>query len=388
VAFDSPSSQKILIVAAEASSGQYAEKLLEELSRRKHKIDFFGVGTQNMESLGVRRIGKAEEMSVLGIFEILSKYKFLKSIFSNIVEECKKSKPTAAILMDYSGFNLRLARELHALNIPVLYYISPQIWAWRKGRVKTIKKYVSKMLVIFPFEKKFYEEAGVPVEFVGHPLLDDLNPAFFEPQELKNRRSKFGVHDDDVILGLMPGSRNSELKFNFPTQLEVAKRAYKNCPNLKILIMVAPTFEKENLLPYLEDFNIPFIMIKDDPFRMIHLADVVLATSGTATLMVGLLNKPQVIMYKVQWLTAIIAKLLVKGTRFFGLVNLILNKEVAPERFQEKANVDELSSLVIPWINDKNLLQQKSLELAELKTQLGEKGATVRVAQIVEEYLK
>jgi lipid-A-disaccharide synthase len=341
-----------------------------------------------MESLGVRRIGKAEEMSVLGIFEILSKYKFLKSIFSNIVEECKKSKPTAAILMDYSGFNLRLARELHALNIPVLYYISPQIWAWRKGRVKTIKKYVSKMLVIFPFEKKFYEEAGVPVEFVGHPLLDDLNPAFFEPQELKNRRSKFGVHDDDVILGLMPGSRNSELKFNFPTQLEVAKRAYKNCPNLKILIMVAPTFEKENLLPYLEDFNIPFIMIKDDPFRMIHLADVVLATSGTATLMVGLLNKPQVIMYKVQWLTAIIAKLLVKGTRFFGLVNLILNKEVAPERFQEKANVDELSSLVIPWINDKNLLQQKSLELAELKTQLGEKGATVRVAQIVEEYLK
>ncbi len=388
MAFDSPSSQKILIVAAEASSGQYAEKLLEELSRRKHKIDFFGVGTQNMESLGVRRIGKAEEMSVLGIFEILSKYKFLKSIFSNIVEECKKSKPTAAILMDYSGFNLRLARELHALNIPVLYYISPQIWAWRKGRVKTIKKYVSKMLVIFPFEKKFYEEAGVPVEFVGHPLLDDLNPAFFEPQELKNRRSKFGVHDDDVILGLMPGSRNSELKFNFPTQLEVAKRAYKNCPNLKILIMVAPTFEKENLLPYLEDFNIPFIMIKDDPFRMIHLADVVLATSGTATLMVGLLNKPQVIMYKVQWLTAIIAKLLVKGTRFFGLVNLILNKEVAPERFQEKANVDELSSLVIPWINDKNLLQQKSLELAELKTQLGEKGATVRVAQIVEEYLK
>lgn len=388
MAFDSPSSQKILIVAAEASSGQYAEKLLEELSRRKHKIDFFGVGTQNMESLGVRRIGKAEEMSVLGIFEILSKYKFLKSIFSNIVEECKKSKPTAAILMDYSGFNLRLARELHALNIPVLYYISPQIWAWRKGRVKTIKKYVSKMLVIFPFEKKFYEEAGVPVEFVGHPLLDDLNPAFFEPQELKNRRSKFGVHDDDVILGLMPGSRNSELKFNFPTQLEVAKRAYKNCPNLKILIMVAPTFEKENLLPYLEDFNIPFIMIKDDPFRMIHLADVVLATSGTATLMVGLLNKPQVIMYKVQWLTAIIAKLLVKGTRFFGLVNLILNREVAPERFQEKANVDELSSLVIPWINDKNLLQQKSLELAELKTQLGEKGATVRVAQIVEEYLK
>lgn len=376
----------VMIIAAEASSVTYAERLLEHWQRQGRSIQTFGVGSKKMEALGFERIGKAEEMAIVGAAEIISHYGLLKKVFNNLVSAAKERKPNVVIVMDYPEFNLMLSKKMHALGIPVIYYISPQVWAWRKGRVHTIKKYCKKVCLLFPFEVPFYKQHEVPHEFVGHPILDELDEKLFDEEYRRIHRNQCGIADDEIVLGLMPGSRRLELKQHFAIQLDTVRILAKKYPRLKILIMVAPTFEKEDLLPYLEDFRLPYIMMKDEPFKMIHLTDYVLATSGTATLMVGLLKKPMVIIYRMNWATAIFARLVVRG--FFGLVNLILEKEVVPERFQEQVTAEKIAPLIEKFIDDPDYRRQTQEALGLLHHQLGEKGATVRVARIVEEYLK
>ena len=375
------------MVAAEASSVIYAQRILENLKAKNINVKAFGVGSRQMEELGFERIGKSEEMAIVGAAEIISHFGLLKSVFDGLVTAAAERKPKVAIVMDYPEFNLMLSKKLHALGIPVIYYISPQVWAWRKGRVHTIKKYCKKALLLFPFEIPFYSKHQVPHEFVGHPILDELDEKLLDPAYRILHRNQCGITDDEIVLGLMPGSRRLELKQHFAIQLETARQLSHQYKNLKILIMVAPSFEKEDLYPYLEDFKLPYMMIKDEPFRMIHLCDFVLATSGTATLLVGLLKKPMVIIYRMKALTAIFAKLVVRGTKYFGLVNLILQKEVAPERFQGDALPQKLVPLFQKYIDDPVYSENVRQQLAELRHHLGEKGATERVTQIILGYL-
>ncbi len=377
----------ILIVAAEASSVIYAQRILENLKAKNINVKAFGVGSRQMEELGFERLGKSEEMAIVGAAEIISHFGLLKSVFDGLVTAAAERKPKVAIVMDYPEFNLMLSKKLHALGIPVIYYISPQVWAWRKGRVHTIKKYCQKALLLFPFEIPFYSQHQVPHEFVGHPILDELDEKLLDPAYRILHRNQCGITDDEIVLGLMPGSRRLELKQHFAIQLETARKLSHVYKNLKILIMVAPSFEKDDLHPYLEDFKLPFVMIKDEPFRMIHLCDFVLATSGTATLLVGLLKKPMVIIYRMKALTAIFAKLVVRGTKYFGLVNLILQKEVAPERFQGDATPEKLVPLFQKYIDDPVYSESVRQQLGELRQHLGEKGATERVSQIILGYL-
>lgn len=379
---------QVLMVAAEASSVTYAQRILETWQRQGMKVHAFGVGSRDMESLGFECLGRSEEMAVVGVAEIVNHYGHLKSVFDSLVLEAEKRRPKVAIVMDYPEFNLMLAKKLHALGIPVVYYISPQVWAWRKGRVKTIKKYCQKVFVLFPFEVPFYEEHGVPCEFVGHPLLDELDERLIDdPTYLKVHRNQCGIQDNEIVLGLMPGSRRSELKQHFQIQLDTARILMKKNPNLKIVILTAPTFSKEKMQEYLEDFRLPYILLKDESFRMIHLVDIMLVASGTATLQVGLLKKPMVIMYKMKWLTGVVAKLIVRGTKYFGLVNLILGKEVVPERFQSEANPEHLASLVQRYIDDREYHARVVSDLAQLRQHLGDKGATQRVVKALDEYL-
>lgn len=373
-----------MIVAAEASSALFAQRLLEHWQKTGRKIKTFGVGTREMEGLGFERFGKAEEMAVVGAAEVVAQYGLLKSVFDRLVEQAAARRPKVVIVMDYPEFNMMLSKKLHALGIPVVYYVSPQIWAWRQGRVKTIKKYCDKILLLFPFETKFYKAHDVPFVFVGHPILDEMDASHSDPQWVATRRTQCGFTEKDIVLGLMPGSRRGELRNLFPIQLEVARRLWKKHPNLKILILMAPTIEKEQLLPALEDFKVPYTIMKDEPFRMIALTDFILAASGTATLMVGLLRKPMVIMYKMSWLTSLIARAVVRG--FFGLPNLILGREVVPERFQEKANPDHLFELMDRYITDPAYAEKVRQDLAQLEPCLGDRGATQRVAAALEEY--
>ncbi|MDG0817536.1 lipid-A-disaccharide synthase [Bdellovibrio svalbardensis] len=380
---------QVLFVAAEASSVTYAQRILETWKKQGRKVHAFGVGSQEMENLGFERLGKSEEMAVVGAAEIINHFSLLKGVFDNLVAEAEKRRPKVAVVMDYPEFNLMLAKKLHALGIPVVYYISPQVWAWRKGRVKTIKKYCKKVFVLFPFEVPFYEEHGVPCDFVGHPLLDELDERLIDDEAyLKTHRNQCGIRDDEIVLGLMPGSRRLELKQHFQIQLDAARILAKKYPNLKVVILTAPTFSKEQMQDYLEDFRLPYILLKDEPFRMIHLVDMMLVASGTATLQVGLLKKPMVIMYKMKWLTGVFAKLVVRGTKYFGLVNLILNREAVPERFQSEVTPEKIAALLERYIVDPAYYSKIKSDLGELRSYLGDKGATQRVVAALDEYLK
>lgn len=378
----------VLIVAAEASSVTYAQKLIEHWKKSGNQIQSFGVGSPEMEALGFERFGKSEEMAVVGAAEIINHFGLLKSVFDKLVSEAAKRKPKVAIVMDYPEFNLMLAKKLHKLGIPVVYYISPQVWAWRKGRVKTIKKYCKKVFLLFPFEVPFYQAHQVENQFVGHPILDELEDKYFDPAWVLNERQRCGIANHEIVLGIMPGSRRLELAQHFEIQLEVARRLHAEIPQLKIMILVAPTFEREKLMPYLENFRCPYVIMKRNPFEMIAMTNFVLVASGTATLMVGLLQKPMVIMYKMKPFTAWFAKLIVRGTKYFGLVNLILGREIAPERFQAQANPDVLTPLMKELILNPEKAQEQKNNLKQLVHTLGEKGVTQRVAQGLEEFFK
>lgn len=378
---------QIMIVAAEASSAHYATRLMQHWQSQKRPYHFFGVGTQEMEKIGFERLGKAEEMAVVGVMEVIAHYSDLKAVFERLVAEASSRRPSVVILMDYPDFNLRLAKKLKAMGIKVFYYISPQVWAWRKSRIHDIKAYCEKVFLLFPFEKKFYDEFDVPNEFVGHPLLEDLDPALLDKEKINVQRQRYGIQANDKVLALMPGSRHGELERNFPIQLEVARNLLKANGHLRLIICVAPTLEKEHLLAKLEDFKSPYILLKEDPNKMISLADYVLAASGTATLMVGLLEKPMVIMYRMKWLTGVLGKLLVRGIRFFGLVNLILDKEVVPERMQGDASAEKLTLLMQKYIDDPVYTESVIADLKTLKNHLGDRGATARVAKALDAYI-
>lgn len=380
---------QVLFVAAEASSVTYAQRILETWKKQGRKIQAFGVGSQSMEDLGFERLGKSEEMAVVGAVEIINHFSHLKAVFNSLVEEAEKRRPKVAIVMDYPEFNLMLSKKLHALGIPVVYYISPHVWAWRKGRVKTIKKYCKEVFVLFPFEVPFYQEHGVPCEFVGHPLLDEIDDRLTDDKEyFKTHRNQCGIRDDEIVLGLMPGSRHGELRMHFQIQLDAARILARKYPNLKVLILTAPTFSKEQMQDYLEDFRLPYILMKDEPFRMIHLVDMMLVASGTATLQVGLMKKPMVIMYRMKWLTGIMAKMLVRGTKYFGLVNLILGREAVPERFQSEVTPEKIAALLERYITEPEYKASVINDLAQIRSYLGDKGATQRVVNALDKYIK
>lgn len=377
----------VMIVAAEASSALFAQRLLEYWKKERREIHSFGVGTESMEKLGFERLGKSEEMAVVGVAEIAETWGLLKSVFNRLVAEAAKRRPNVVIVLDYPDFNLLLSRKLHALGIPVVYYVSPQVWAWRKGRVGTIKRFCRNVFLLFPFEVEFYKSKGVPHLFVGHPILDELDDKYFSADYRKTHRERYGIQPEETVIALMPGSRRGEIKMHLDIQLEVARRLHRTFENIRIVLLVAPTLSKEYLQDRLGDVQFPIMLIQDEPFEMIHLADHVLAASGTATLMVGLLEKPMVIMYRLKFLTGLIARVVVRGVRHFGIVNLILGREVVPERFQGSANADELFGLMSRYVADPAYAETVRNELKQLKTRLGERGATKRVADALEEYL-
>lgn len=375
-----------MFVAAEASSSHYALTLIKLWKNQNLNIRTFGVGSRDMEKEGFEILGRSEEMAVVGASEIIAQYSKLKIVFDRLVEEAARRRPKVVVVMDYPEFNLLLSKKLHGLGLKVVYYISPQVWAWRKGRVKTIKKYCDKALLLFPFEVPFYQKHQVPSEFVGHPLLDELDDKYFDPEYQKIQRGRYGLQTDDIVLGLMPGSRRGELKNLLPQQLRVAARILKNNERVKLLILCAPTIDKEQIIEYLNDFKSPFQLIKTDPYEMINLTDIVLAASGTATLMVGLLEKPMIIMYRMSFVTVILAKMFIKG--YFGLVNLILGEMAVPERLQWELKDDELVDILENWISNPAKKNAVVAKLKTLITRLGNRGATTRVSNIILEYVK
>jgi lipid-A-disaccharide synthase len=382
----SASPQRILIVAAEASSCLYAQRLLQHWKQHNISVEAFGIGDQGMADEGFHCLARAEDLAVVGIQEVIAHWPVIKKAFHDLMAAAEERKPKVVLLLDYPGFNLRFAEKVKTqLGLPVVYYISPQVWAWKEGRVKTIRKFIDELLVVFPFEVPFYEKHNMKVHFVGHPLLDEIKQDHGAmTREL--RRAKYGVGPDDVLLALMPGSRKSELKHHLTVQLQAAKELRRKQPNLKVALLVAPNFSLEQMRDWLDDLDFPLILIKDEPFSMIDLTDVVLCASGTATLIVGLCEKPMVIMYRMNPMTAFLAKLFVKSTKYFGLINLVLDQLAVPELFQEKAGPAQLVAELEPMLTSEELRKAYQQTLRPAKDRLGTSGATKRVAEALEKY--
>jgi len=373
-------SYKVLIVAAEASSAAYAVQLLKIWKEQNKNIKSYGIGNREMESLGFDILGRSEELAVVGLQEIIAHWSDIKGAFHRLVEKVEKEKPDLVVLMDYPEFNLRLAQKLKKRGCKIAYYISPQIWAWRTYRVHKIRRIVDKMFVIFPFEEEFYRQHHVPVEFVGHPLLDLLETYLPDPQQVEDLKRSL-LAKRKTLLGLMPGSRRSELKYNLQTQIETAKQITSQNSDVQPVLFVAPSLDLESVQQQCKALGFDGLYLQEEPFKMISCADVILCASGTATLMVGLCRCPMVIMYKMNSFSGFLAKRLVKHIPFFGMVNLIMQRESVPERFQEQANPQELSAQLMAIIENKEGKRDEILkELDELRLRLGDRGGITRLS--------
>lgn len=356
----------ILIVAAEASSCMYAKLFMERWKSFSPSTQFYGVGDQQMQSEGMDCTGLAEELAVVGLQEVISHWSEIKIAYKGILEKAKKNPPRFALLLDYPGFNLRLAKDLKELGIPVVYYISPQLWAWKKGRVHKVKKYVDDMMVVFPFEVDFYRQYGIEAHFVGHPLVEVVDA------ELAKRAESTNVKP---VLGLMPGSRKSEIKFNLATQLKTAQRMAKT-NDLSLKLLVAPTLNLDFVKSAGGSLLNGVTLVQESPSTMIQNCDLILAASGTATLQVALCEKPMVVMYRMNAVTAFLARLLVRSVDAFCIVNLIAKKKIVPEFFQDEANPEDLSTELLEILDDPLYRNEMLSQLKEVKTGLGHGGAT------------
>lgn len=379
-------SLKVLIVAAEASSAAYARQLLHIWNEKNVSWTAAGIGSRDMESMGFQILGRSEELAVVGLQEIIAHWGDIKKAFHAVVNYASTEKPDFILLMDYPEFNLRLAKKMQSLGVPVVYYISPQIWAWRSYRVHNIKKIVDLMLVIFPFEEAFYKNHGLATRFVGHPLLEMLAEKNATPQKIADLRERLLVPGKKRILGLMPGSRRSELKYNLKTQIETAQKVVEQFPDAQPVLFIAPSLDEKVVREQALQFGYQGLFLKEDPFLMIHTADEIICASGTATLMVGLCEKPMVIMYRMNALSGYLAKWLVNKIPYFGMVNLIAEREIVPERFQERATADELSRCLSQIISDQTYRKQMISDLKQLKAKLGDGNGLQNLSQALLEF--
>ena len=363
--------KRILIVSGEASGDMYAARVITEMHDLDPSLYFFGMGGDNMRAVGTHILVDAKDLAVVGIVEVLSKFNVIYSALKKVKTILKKSPPDLVILIDYPGFNLRIAKMAKQAGVQVLYYISPQIWAWRKNRIHTIKKYVDWMAVILPFEAKIYEQAQIPVTFVGHPIVEQLSHQIGD----NVKKTK-----DPKTICLMPGSRSGEIKHLLPIILESAKLLKKFYPSLQFLLPLAPTILLSEIAPYLSRFpELNIQLIQNQTYDAIQNSHAVITASGTATLEIALLGLPMVIIYKLSPLSYFILKRLAK-INAIGLCNIIAEKCIVPELIQNDANPEKITAEIKRFLEDSEYRHQTEKNLAEMKIKLGDPGASKKVA--------
>jgi lipid-A-disaccharide synthase len=354
---------KLAIVAGEASGDLHASEVLREL-KRIAPVETFGIGGDLLAAEGMTLLHHASEMGIVGLFNVLRHIPMFRRVFKELIDRIAAERPDAVLLVDYPEFNLRVARRCKEMGLRVIYYISPQIWAWRQGRVRHIAKYVDRMIVLFPFEEEFYREHGVPVTYVGHPLVEQLE-GIAKPES----------SDDVLRIALLPGSRRMEVQALLPPMLDavdILRRERK----VDASIVQAPTIRRDELQAIAHD-RVP--IVANDRGEAVAAADVSLSSSGTATLESAILGTPPVVMYRLSRATYALGKLLVR-VPYFSLVNIVAGKYVVPELIQSDVNGEriaaEVRKLVAP--ERKNAIRA---ELARVRELLGEPGTSRRVAE-------
>ncbi len=372
---------KPYFIVGEASGDLHASNLAKQLKLQDPQFEARGWGGDLMSEAGIEVVKHYRDLAFMGFIEVLMNLRTIQANFKLVKADILQYRPDVLILVDYPGFNLRIAEWAHEHKIPVFYYISPQVWAWKKGRVHKIKRFVDEMFVILPFESDFYQEYDYPVHFVGHPLLDVIEDEKQDPKAREEGREAFlekhGLPNKEIV-ALLPGSRKQEIKSMLSTMLEVAK----DFPNHQFVIAGAPAQEAafyESLIPK-ESKHIRLIF--GATYELFRYASAGLVTSGTATLEAGLFQLPQAVCYKGSAISYHIAKRIV-SIKYISLVNLILDKEAVSELIQSDFNKKKVAQELKELLNNEERLQQMKSDYEALRMRLGGPGASKRTAQLM-----
>ncbi len=366
-----------MVIAGEASGDAHAGRMLAQLTKQAPDIRVFGVGGAQMRAAGAEIIVDFSELAVMGIVEVAKRYRHIKTIYRELVHQMDRQRPDMLILVDYPGLNLKLAKQAKRRGIPVFYYISPKIWAWRAGRIRTIKKYVDFMAVLFPFEVPIYRQAGVPVACVGHPLQDVVKT----PQTKVQAREKLGLAHTQTIIGLFPGSRNSEVTSLLPVMLDAAARMYNHNKDMQFVLPLAPGLEKKLIVQALERHTLPVYVQTADFYSVITACDAIVAASGTVTLEIALLGVPHCLIYKLSPLSYQVLKRLVR-IPYVGLCNIVTGQPLIQELLQNQVSPQgieqTLTELLTPESQQQAVVIQQQIQQA-----LGPAGASANCADQV-----
>jgi lipid-A-disaccharide synthase len=373
----------VLIVAGETSGDRHAAGLVRAYKRLDPSVRFFGTGGPALEGEGVKLLYSVKELALVGVFEILTALPRVKRIFNHIVRECEARRPAAAVLVDSPDFNLRLAKALKKRGVPVLYYISPTVWAWRRSRLRTVKANVAKMLLIFPFETEIYREAGIPASYIGHPLIERIKVELGREAFAR----KFGLDPKKRILTLLPGSRRSELSFHIPVLAEAAARL-RDALGAQLVLVLAENLEEEFLRSLLPPGGVDGLtVIRTRAYEAMAASDLVLSSCGTATLEAALVGTPLVAFYRISPLSYFFGRPFVRAKQYC-IVNILAGKTVVPELIQKKFTADNLVAETRRLLDSEEERARMKTAFAEIRSLLGTEKASTNAARELAALLK
>ena len=371
------SRKRIMIVAGEASGDLHGGNLVQAMHKIDPEISFYGVGGRNLKEAGVELIADAADMAVVGLTEVVFKLGMILKVMAQLKASLKKDRPDLIILIDYPDFNLPLAKAAKKYGIKVFYYISPQVWAWRRGRIGKIKKIVDRMAVILPFEADLYREAGVDVTFVGHPLLDVVRTKYPRKEALR----RFDLREEVTTVGILPGSRQSEVTRLLPVMLGAAEIIEKKIKDVQFVLPLADTLDIAFVSQIIAKHSVPVRLIPNEVYDVIGCADIAMVASGTATLETALMETPMIIIYKVSAPSYYVGRMVI-NIDHIGLVNIIAGKTVVPELIQFEASPENIAAGVMEILATKERMEGIKAELKKIRDMLGNHGAAERVARL------
>lgn len=369
---------KIMISVGEASGDLHGGRVALALRQLQPDIILLGMGGQAMRSAGVDIVYDIADLGVMGIVEVIKNLRRLFALRERLVEIMVREQPDALVVIDYPGFNMKLAQKAKQLGIPIISYISPSAWAWGKGRAKETAAIVDRVAAIFPFEAKVYEEAGAKVTFVGHPLLDIVKASI----EKKSAYELFGANPAQPVVMLMPGSRVQEIDHLFPDMLGAAQLIVKQFPECQFYLPLASTISRERIDQMVSKQAINLTITQEKTYDLMNISNLAIATSGTATLEASLMKVPTVIVYRANPLTYWLGKWLVNIPNF-GLPNIVAGRQVVPELLQYAVTAERIAAESLAILENPARQQQIQLDLAEVRHKLGEQGAVRNVAQVI-----
>jgi lipid-A-disaccharide synthase len=367
----------ILFSAGEASGDRHAANMFLELKKHQPDIKGIGMGGAQMAQAGIDIRYDSSNIAVIGVVEVIRHYGAIRGALKLMQDIVKKEQPDLLVCVDYKEFNFKLARFAKQCGIKVLFYVSPQVWAWRPGRVKKYGEVIDMMAVIFPFETAYYDAEKVPVRYVGHPSVDKVHPQHSKPEDMR----RFNMDEKQPVVGLLPGSRANEIKRMLPVMLKAAEKLQASLPCLQFILPQADSISDKLLDGYLKQSPVNITVVKNQPYDAIQCCDAVMTTSGTATLEIALLTVPMVIAYKLSPLTYRLGRWLV-NTPFIGLPNIVAGRSVIKEFIQREATAENLAAEIKRLLTDEIYANEMRENLRQVKVQLGQGGGSKNMAEL------